>query len=130
MTQAELDWFYGGGAARFFPEEWEAFTQPIPEAEQGDLIGAYYKRLISADEAVQTLRTGARPGHIRIAALPSIAQLWLIPLSKGGNLRQIEALLRIVPVIGLPVLQNHVTGGALQHAERRRDGRASRSTRG
>lgn len=30
-------------------------------------------------EAVQTLRTGARPGHIRIAALPSIAQLWLSP---------------------------------------------------
>ncbi len=30
-------------------------------------------------EAVQTLRTAARPNHIRIAALPSIAQLWLSP---------------------------------------------------
>ncbi len=30
-------------------------------------------------EAVQSLRTRARPSHIRIAALPSIAQLWLSP---------------------------------------------------
>ncbi|MEM8690175.1 MAG: LysR substrate-binding domain-containing protein [Pseudomonadota bacterium] len=30
-------------------------------------------------DAVQTLRTGARPNDIRIAALPSIAQLWLSP---------------------------------------------------
>ncbi len=30
-------------------------------------------------DAVQTLRTGARPDDIRIAALPSIAQLWLSP---------------------------------------------------
>ena len=54
MTRAELDWFYGGGAARFFPEEWEAFIQPIPTAEQADLIGAYYRRLTDPDEGEQT----------------------------------------------------------------------------
>ena len=30
-------------------------------------------------EAVQKLRSGASPRHIRIAALPSVAQLWLSP---------------------------------------------------
>ena len=30
-------------------------------------------------EAVQKLRSGASPKHIRIAALPSVAQLWLSP---------------------------------------------------
>lgn len=46
-TQAELDWFYGGGAGRFFPELWARFVDPIPEAERGDLIAAYRIRLFS-----------------------------------------------------------------------------------
>jgi proline iminopeptidase len=41
MTQAELDWFYGGGAGAFFPELWQRFAGAIPEAERNDLIGAY-----------------------------------------------------------------------------------------
>jgi len=53
MTRPELDWFYGGGAARFFPEHWADFVAPIPEAERDDLIGAYYKRLTHADQAEQ-----------------------------------------------------------------------------
>ncbi len=53
MTKAELDWFYGGGAARFFPEEWDDFTAPIPIAERDDLIGAYHRRLTDPDEALQ-----------------------------------------------------------------------------
>jgi proline iminopeptidase len=53
MTQAELDWFYGGGAARFFPQEWADFVAPIPGIERDDLIGAYYRRLSGDDEAEQ-----------------------------------------------------------------------------
>lgn len=53
MTSPELDWFYGGGAARFYPDAWEDFIDAIPEDERGDLIGAYYRRLTSADEAEQ-----------------------------------------------------------------------------
>ena len=34
MTQAELDWFYGGGAGRFWPETWARFEALIPEAEE------------------------------------------------------------------------------------------------
>jgi proline iminopeptidase len=51
MTQAELDWFYGGGAGAFFPDLWRHFEGPIPEAERGDLIGAYHKRLFSGNLA-------------------------------------------------------------------------------
>ncbi|MGF1503502.1 MAG: prolyl aminopeptidase [Paracoccaceae bacterium] len=53
MTRAELDWFYGGGAARFFPEQWADFVAPIPPSERTDLIGAYYRRLTSEDTAEQ-----------------------------------------------------------------------------
>lgn len=49
MTQSELAWFYGGGAARFWPDLWQNFIDPIPEDERGDLIGAYHRRLFSGD---------------------------------------------------------------------------------
>ncbi|WP_299304902.1 prolyl aminopeptidase [uncultured Litoreibacter sp.] len=49
MTQAELDWFYGGGAGKFFPERWDAFASLIPEDERDDMIGAYSRRLFSGD---------------------------------------------------------------------------------
>ncbi len=54
-TQSELDWFYGGGAGRFWPETWERFVGLIPERERGDLIAAYHKRLFSGDRAQETL---------------------------------------------------------------------------
>ncbi|MCW1931353.1 prolyl aminopeptidase [Pararhodobacter zhoushanensis] len=46
-TQAELDWFYGGGAGRFYPELWSRFVDAIPVDERDNLIGAYHKRLFS-----------------------------------------------------------------------------------
>jgi len=49
MTAAELQWFYGGGAGRFWPETWKAFQEPIPEDERGDMIEAYHRRLFSGD---------------------------------------------------------------------------------
>lgn len=54
MTQAELDWFYGGGAGRFWPEPWARFVGAIPEAERGDLIAAYHARLFSGDLPLET----------------------------------------------------------------------------
>ena len=45
MTQTELDWFYGGGAGRFYPEQWQIFESLVPEDERGDLIAAYGRRL-------------------------------------------------------------------------------------
>lgn len=49
MTQGELDWFYGGGAGKFWPDLWARFTGLIPPEEQDDLIGAYHRRLFSGD---------------------------------------------------------------------------------
>ena len=49
MTQAELDWFYGGGAGKFWPETWERFQSLIPEEERDDMIGAYHRRLFSGN---------------------------------------------------------------------------------
>jgi len=49
LTRRELSWFYGGGAARFFPELWARFIAPIPEDEREDLIAAYHRRLFSGD---------------------------------------------------------------------------------
>ncbi|WIY26859.1 prolyl aminopeptidase [Parasedimentitalea psychrophila] len=49
MTKGELDWFYGGGAGKFWPETWARFVSLIPENERGDIIGAYHKRLFSGD---------------------------------------------------------------------------------
>ncbi|MEM8729943.1 MAG: prolyl aminopeptidase [Pseudomonadota bacterium] len=54
MTQAELDWFYGGGAGRFWPETWARFVSGIPEEEHGDLIKAYHKRLFSGNLVEET----------------------------------------------------------------------------
>lgn len=45
LRRKELDWYYGGGAAAVFPDEWEKFCDPIPEAERNDMITAYYRRL-------------------------------------------------------------------------------------
>ena len=53
MTQAELDWFYGGGAGKFWPEVWERFTKLIPADEQDDFIAAYHRRLFSGDLRIE-----------------------------------------------------------------------------
>ena len=55
MTKRELDWFYGGGAAQFWPEPWARFRDMIPHDERDDMIGAYHRRLFCGD-----LRTEAR----------------------------------------------------------------------
>ena len=49
MQRSELDWFYGGGAACFFPDVWAKFVAPVPEAERHDLIAAYHARLFSGN---------------------------------------------------------------------------------
>ncbi|WP_298259442.1 prolyl aminopeptidase [uncultured Litoreibacter sp.] len=62
MTQAELDWFYGGGAGQFFPEQWALFADLVPLEEQDDMIAAYNRRLFSGDIALETLYARAWAG--------------------------------------------------------------------
>lgn len=49
VRKSEIDWFYQRGANAIFPEAWESYLKPIPEAERGDLLGAYHRRLTSDD---------------------------------------------------------------------------------
>lgn len=53
LTKAELLWYYQHGVSEMFPDKWERFLAPIPEAERHDMMGAYRKRLIDPDRAVQ-----------------------------------------------------------------------------
>jgi proline iminopeptidase len=51
----EIRWFYqeGEGASAIFPDTWEEYVRVIPEAERGDMLSAYHRRLMSDDEAVR-----------------------------------------------------------------------------
>ncbi len=46
----EIYWFYQFGAHHLFPDAWEKYVAPIPVSERGDMVGAYYERLISDNE--------------------------------------------------------------------------------
>lgn len=46
----EIEWFYQEGASRLFPDYWQDFIAPIPEAERHNLLQAYYQRLTGTDE--------------------------------------------------------------------------------
>ena len=49
IRQREVKWFYQEGASALFPDAWESFVAPIPEAERHDFVSAYYKRLTGDD---------------------------------------------------------------------------------
>lgn len=53
LRRAELDWFYQHGCGWLYPDAYEAYQAPIPEAERSDMIAAYYRRLTDPDRAVQ-----------------------------------------------------------------------------
>ena len=72
MTRRELDWFYGGGAGAFWPDQWQRFAGAIPGDERHDLIAAYHRRLFSGDPA-EELRF-ARVWAVWESALASVEQ--------------------------------------------------------
>jgi proline iminopeptidase len=53
LTRAELEWYYQFGVSQMFPEKWERFLAPIPQAERHDMMAAYRKRLTSDDPKVR-----------------------------------------------------------------------------
>jgi proline iminopeptidase len=54
FDQFEIDWMYKeGGASQIYPDKFDEFIAPIPEAERGDLVEAYRKRLTSDDKDEQ-----------------------------------------------------------------------------
>ena len=64
--QSELRWLYGDGASSLFPEAWERFNAPIPEAERGDLVAAYHARLFA----------GGQGGANRVDSALAAARTW------------------------------------------------------
>lgn len=46
----EIRWFYQQGASRLFPEYWQDYLDPIPEAERDNMVSAYYRRLAGDNE--------------------------------------------------------------------------------
>jgi proline iminopeptidase len=60
LRRSELEWFYQDplGAGSIFPDLWERYVAPIPPAERGDMMRAYYRRLTSDDAAARS--TAAR----------------------------------------------------------------------
>lgn len=53
LTRAELDWYYQFGVSEMFPDKWERFQAPIPQAERGAMMAAYRKRLTGTDREAQ-----------------------------------------------------------------------------
>lgn len=51
MQPSEKAWFLKG-ISKFFPEYWQNFENFIPKNERGNLLKAYYKRLIDPDPEV------------------------------------------------------------------------------
>jgi len=53
LRKQEIDWFYQRGTSALFPDAWESYLAPIPEAERDDLLHAYHRRLTGEDPAVR-----------------------------------------------------------------------------
>ncbi|MGC6484102.1 MAG: prolyl aminopeptidase [Candidatus Puniceispirillales bacterium] len=86
-TRQEIDWFLYG-MEKFYPEAWDRFVHFLPEAERGDLLKAYGRRLLDPSPSISipaaeqwsgyenscaTLRAEIRTGGGRMAL--SLARL-------------------------------------------------------
>ena len=77
--KAEIDWTFGGGAQRVFPDAWAEFLSILDESEKGDILAACHRRLTAADPAVmrQTALAWNRweelASHL-VADVPPVAQ--------------------------------------------------------
>ncbi|MGD8515169.1 MAG: prolyl aminopeptidase [Granulosicoccaceae bacterium] len=49
----DIAWFYQHGASRIFPEYWQDFLAPVPEAERDEMVSAYYRLLTSDNEQIR-----------------------------------------------------------------------------
>jgi proline iminopeptidase len=124
MTQAELDWFYGGGASYFWPDQWRAFSHMVPASERGDLIAAYHRRLFGEDTAEQSrfarawagwesalavLDPGEGRGYPSSAYSLAFARLENHYFINGGFLRQDDQIMADMPRLrGIP---GHIVQG-------------------
>jgi proline iminopeptidase len=74
FDQYEIDWMYkDGGASQIYPDKFDEFLAPIPEAERGDLVEAYRKRLTSddTDEQLRAAKAWSKWEGDIVTLLPS-----------------------------------------------------------
>ncbi len=77
--KAEVMWTFGGGAQRVFPDGWDEFLGLLDEAERGDVMTAYHRRLTSDDPTVRRAaalawnRWEELASHL-VADLPPVAE--------------------------------------------------------
>jgi proline iminopeptidase len=57
--RTELDWLYGGGAARHFPAAWNRFRRGVAAGEATEVIAAYYRHLTGGDRGAQYMAARA-----------------------------------------------------------------------
>jgi proline iminopeptidase len=53
LRQREIAWFYQDGCNWLYPDAYRPFLEEIPEAERGDMVAAYHRRLTGPDAAVR-----------------------------------------------------------------------------
>ena len=53
LRRRELEWFYQEGSSWIFPDAFEDYVSVIPEAERGDMIAAFHRRLTHPNSNVQ-----------------------------------------------------------------------------
>ena len=58
-SAAEMEWFYGSGLRNMFPDKWEKFISIVEAEDQGNMLEAYYKLLISEDIVLRTTSVNA-----------------------------------------------------------------------
>jgi proline iminopeptidase len=78
FDQYEVDWLYKeGGASAVYPDKWDDFIALIPEAERGDLVEAYRKRLTSEDpdEQLRAAKAWSAWEGSTVTLLPSKATI-------------------------------------------------------
>ena len=92
--RSELDWFYQNaqGAGSLYPEYWETYLDPIPKAERGRLMQAYYRRLTSANK--RTALRAARAWSIW-EGVTSHLRMSAEEVGKAGRAPYATALARI-----------------------------------
>jgi proline iminopeptidase len=92
LRRSEIDWYYRGGAAAIFPDEWEKFSAPIPKDERGDMIAAYYRRLTgdNRDARIEAARAWSMWEGATISLLPNPGRV-----EGFGNEHFAEAFARI-----------------------------------
>jgi proline iminopeptidase len=124
LRRSELEWFYQSsvGAASLFPDLWEQYIEPIPEAERYDMMRAYYRRLTSTDAKERNAAARAWSvwegalSHLRSDAsyvakfreadyAAAFARIECHYFVNGGFLESDDQLLRDVPKIrGIPAV--------------------------